>query len=82
MQGILAKIVLEKFNTAFDWDAKDLESLRKQIDRNFSEKEADFKRLLESIRICDPSVGSGHFLVSALNEMIGIYHHLGLLGFG
>ncbi|WP_300691969.1 MULTISPECIES: DUF7149 domain-containing protein [Helicobacter] len=78
----LQKIVLEKFNTAFDWDAKDLESLRKQIDRNFSEKEADFKRLLESIRICDPSVGSGHFLVSALNEMIGIYHHLGLLGFG
>ena len=78
----LQKIVLEKFNTAFNWDAKDLESLRKQIDRNFSEKEADFKRLLESIRICDPSVGSGHFLVSALNEMIGIYHHLGLLGFG
>ncbi len=78
----LQKIVLEKFNTAFDWDAKDLESLRKQIDRNFSEKEADFKRLLESIRICDPSVGSGHFLVSALNEMIAIYHKLGLLGFG
>ncbi|MDE5592017.1 MAG: class I SAM-dependent DNA methyltransferase, partial [Helicobacter sp.] len=77
----LSKIVIEKFNTAFGWDAKDLESLRKQIDRNF-DKEMEFKKILESIRICDPSVGSGHFLVSALNEMIGIYHQLGLLGFG
>ncbi|MCM1222710.1 MAG: Eco57I restriction-modification methylase domain-containing protein, partial [Lachnospiraceae bacterium] len=39
-------------------------------------------KLLESIKICDPSVGSGHFLVSALNEMIYIYYKLGLLGFG
>ena len=77
----LSKIVIEKFNTAFGWDAKDLESLRKQINRNF-DKEMEFKKILESIRICDPSVGSGHFLVSALNEMIVIYHKLGLLGFG
>lgn len=77
----LQKIVLDRFNTAFSWSAKDLESLRKQIDRNF-DKESKFKKLLESIRICDPSVGSGHFLVSALNEMIAIYHKLGLLGFG
>lgn len=34
--------------------------------------------MLNSIRICDPAVGSGHFLVSALNEMIAIYHALGL----
>ncbi|MGX2984285.1 type IIG restriction enzyme/methyltransferase [Helicobacter sp. 23-1048] len=34
---------------------------------------------LKSIKICDPSVGSGHFLVSALNEMIKIYYELGLL---
>ena len=32
-----------------------------------------------SIRICDPAVGSGHFLVSALNELIAIKHELGLL---
>ncbi|MGX2971597.1 type IIG restriction enzyme/methyltransferase [Helicobacter sp. T3_23-1059] len=34
---------------------------------------------LKSVKICDPSVGSGHFLVSALNEMIKIYYELGLL---
>ena len=34
---------------------------------------------LKSIKICDPAVGSGHFLVSALNAMIGIYDALGLI---
>lgn len=78
----LSKIVIDKFNAAFAWSAQSLEDLRKQIDRDFGRVESQAKRLLESIKICDPSVGSGHFLVSALNEMIVIYHRLGLLGFG
>lgn len=78
----LSKIVIDKFNAAFAWNAQSLEDLRKQIDRDFGRVESQAKRLLESIRICDPSVGSGHFLVSALNEMIAIYHKLGLLEFG
>lgn len=78
----LSKIVIDKFNAAFAWSAQSLEDLRKQIDRDFGRVESQAKRLLEGIKICDPSVGSGHFLVSALNEMIAIYHKLGLLGFG
>ncbi len=35
--------------------------------------------IIESIKICDPSVGSGHFLVSALNEMLCIKSELGIL---
>ena len=35
--------------------------------------------VLNSIRLCDPSVGSGHFLVSALNEMIAMKSELGIL---
>ena len=38
-----------------------------------------YKAILETIRICDPAVGSGHFLVSALNEIVYIYYKLGLL---
>ncbi|MCG4141059.1 Eco57I restriction-modification methylase domain-containing protein, partial [Campylobacter jejuni] len=36
------------------------------------------KELLNSIKICDPAVGSGHFLVSALNVMLSIYDELNL----
>jgi adenine-specific DNA-methyltransferase len=42
----------------------------------------DKKRLnsiFNSLKLCDPAVGSGHFLVSALNELIKIKHELGLL---
>ena len=34
---------------------------------------------INSLRICDPAVGSGHFLVSVLNEMIAIKSELGIL---
>ncbi|MGX2971548.1 type IIG restriction enzyme/methyltransferase [Helicobacter sp. T3_23-1059] len=40
---------------------------------------AKHNRTFLSIHICDPAVGSGHFLVSALNELIAIKHELGLL---
>lgn len=74
----LEKVVLSKFNDKFKWQCEDLKALRERIDRDFSTKAQEFKALLNSIRICDPAVGSGHFLVSALNEMIAIYHALGL----
>ena len=35
--------------------------------------------MINSIRICDPAVGSGHFLVSALNELIYLKYELGIL---
>lgn len=31
------------------------------------------------MHICDPAVGSGHFLVSSLNEIISIKAELGIL---
>ena len=74
----LEKVVLSKFNDKFKWQCEDLKALRERIDRDFSTKAQEFKAVLNSIRICDPAVGSGHFLVSALNEMIAIYHALGL----
>lgn len=74
----LEKVVLSKFNDKFKWQCENLKALRERIDRDFSTKAQEFKAVLNSIRICDPAVGSGHFLVSALNEMIAIYHTLGL----
>ncbi|WP_258864527.1 Eco57I restriction-modification methylase domain-containing protein [Helicobacter sp. MIT 01-3238] len=48
---------------------------------NDSTKEilSKYNKIFLSIRICDPAVGSGHFLVSALNELIAIKSELGLL---
>ncbi|MDW3558167.1 type IIG restriction enzyme/methyltransferase [Helicobacter pylori] len=76
----ITPIVLDKFNATYQWDCKDLEALRGKIDRNFSnEKAKEYLQLLLTLRICDPAVGSGHFLVSALNEMVLIAYELGLI---
>ncbi len=72
--------VLDKFNAIYEWDCKDLEALRGKIDRNFSDQKAkEYLQVLLALRICDPAVGSGHFLVSALNEMVRIAYELGLI---
>ncbi|MFP5954226.1 class I SAM-dependent DNA methyltransferase [Helicobacter pylori] len=76
----ITPIVLDKFNAIYQWDCKDLEALKGKIDRNFSNGKAkEYLQLLLTLRICDPAVGSGHFLVSALNEMVLIVYELGLI---
>ncbi|WQU27535.1 Eco57I restriction-modification methylase domain-containing protein [Helicobacter pylori] len=76
----ITPIVLDKFNAIYQWDCKDLEALKGKIDRNFSnEKAKEYLQLLLTLRVCDPAVGSGHFLVSALNEMVWIAYDLGLI---
>jgi hypothetical protein len=70
----IRKAVVQKFNETKGWDCKNLEEL---YDRIEDRKEAN--ELINSLKICDPAVGSGHFLVSALNEMIAIKNDLNIL---
>ncbi len=70
----IRKAVLQKFNETKNWNCKDLDGLYDKIeDRNEANK------IVNSIKICDPAVGSGHFLVSALNEIIAIKNDLKIL---
>ncbi|HEB7554673.1 TPA: Eco57I restriction-modification methylase domain-containing protein [Campylobacter coli] len=71
----ITKVVLDKFNAKFDLKAIDISELRRDLRKE--DKNAQ-KELLNSIKICDPAVGSGHFLVSALNVMLSIYDELNL----
>ncbi|WQW86496.1 class I SAM-dependent DNA methyltransferase [Helicobacter pylori] len=76
----ITPIVLDKFNATYQWDCENLKALREKIDRNFSnEKAKEYLNTLLTLRVCDPAVGSGHFLVSALNEMVLIAYKLGLI---
>jgi len=66
--------VIQKFNDVKNWNCKNFDDLYDKID---DKKEAN--DIVNSIKICDPAVGSGHFLVSALNEMIAVKADLGIL---
>ncbi|MGE4542447.1 MAG: TaqI-like C-terminal specificity domain-containing protein, partial [Bacteroidales bacterium] len=70
----IRKAVVQKFNETKNWNCHDLDELYDRID---DRREAN--EIVNSLKICDPAVGSGHFLVSALNEMIAIKHDLKIL---
>lgn len=70
----IRKAVIQKFNDAKKWNCKALDELYDKI-----EDRAEANSIVNSLKICDPAVGSGHFLVSALNEIIAVKSELKIL---
>ncbi|GAA9196994.1 hypothetical protein Taiwan878_08910 [Helicobacter pylori] len=73
--------VLDKFNQKYNIECEKLEELKNYLknDSYKEDKRKEYLQVLLTLRICDPAVGSGHFLVSALNEMVWIAYELGLI---
>ncbi|GAA7172835.1 hypothetical protein HpCK101_16490 [Helicobacter pylori] len=73
-------IVLDKFNQKYNIECEKLKELKNYLKNSYKEDERkEYLQVLLTLRICDPAVGSGHFLVSALNEMVRIAYELGLI---
>ncbi len=70
----LHRAVVQKFNEQKQWICKNLDDVYDNIE---DRKEAN--DIINNLKICDPAVGSGHFLVSALNEIIAIKSDLRIL---
>jgi len=76
----IRRSIVRKFREQTDFDGNDFGDLV-----NFTTgiyKKAELKKyneIVNSLKICDPAVGSGHFLVSSLNEIITIKAELGIL---
>ncbi|WP_423750202.1 Eco57I restriction-modification methylase domain-containing protein [Helicobacter pylori] len=76
----ITPIVLDKFNQTYKIECENLTELKNYLKNSYKEdKRKEYLQLLLTLRICDPAVGSGHFLVSALNEMVLIAYELGLI---
>lgn len=77
-------IILQKFNTAFGEEkapCSNIEDLKSLIsyDVHIKERRDFYNEIIDSLKICDPAVGSGHFLVSILNYIVALKSELGLL---
>lgn len=75
----IEKAVLQKFNEKHGWTCTALTGdggLKNEL-KDQKVKKTDSNALIDSLKICDPAVGSGHFLVSALNEILYIKSLLG-----
>lgn len=78
-QSIRAAVV-QKFKDKYSWNVETITDLKNYIKNRKATKEIlEDNDLINSLRICDPAVGSGHFLVSALNEIVSLKSELGLL---
>lgn len=77
----IERSVVDKFNAAFDdLNAKNIQEIRNYIGNVYSFNDAKkYNDIINSLRICDPAVGSGHFLVSVLNHIIYLKSYLGIL---
>jgi adenine-specific DNA-methyltransferase len=80
-RSAIEKLVLDAFRTEYSaWTLTDLDDLRNHvIDKRSKPDVLRFNAIIDRIKICDPAVGSGHFLVSCLNEMIALKSWLGIL---
>ncbi|GAA9400500.1 class I SAM-dependent DNA methyltransferase [Helicobacter pylori] len=75
-------IVLDKFNQKYkkyNIECENLKELKNYLKSYKEDKRKEYLQVFLALRICDPAVGSGHFLVSALNEMVWITYELGLI---
>lgn len=77
----ITPIVLDKFNQKYNKECENLEELGNFLknDSYKEDKRKEYLQVLLTLRVCDPAVGSGHFLVSVLNEMVYIACELGLI---
>lgn len=73
-QQSIRNAIVQKFNDTFEWNCSSIKDIyNKDLDI------VKANEIIDSIKVCDPAVGSGHFLVSALNEIILIKFELGIL---
>ena len=72
---VIQATVVRKFNEEMGWSCIDYESLKDKDIVDYNQANA----IVDSISVCDPAVGSGHFLVSVLNEIIRTKYDLGIL---
>ena len=70
----IERSVIEKFNSAKGWKCKTIAEIEDEI-----EDRAEANEIFNTIRVLDPAVGSGHFLVSALNRLLFVKWQLGIL---
>lgn len=76
----IRQAVVNKFKEKYNWKAETFDDLYNYISEDRSAKKLkEYNEQINSLTICDPAVGSGHFLVSALNELIAIKDELGIL---
>ncbi|MDR2919969.1 MAG: hypothetical protein LBV72_11475 [Tannerella sp.] len=74
-RSAITRTVLQRFNETIGVNCTSLTELSYKISDNIAEANETFNTL----RLCDPAMSSGYFLITLLNEFIAIKSQLGIL---
>ena len=73
---VVRRAIVQKFNAQKGWTCTSIEDVYGSLELK---DRAEANAIVNSLRVCDPAVGSGHFLVSVLNEILAIKSELRIL---
>jgi hypothetical protein len=77
-KAAIESAVVRRFNELNGWHSETLDQLSELIEE-YGEDRDEARQIVDSLRVCDPAVGSGHLLVSSLNERVALKSRLRLL---
>ncbi len=75
------RVVIDLFNEKYNWGLQTFDQLIDKIDFTDKSVRIEANKIIDSIKICDDGVGSGHYLVSALNTILSIKSKLKILNY-
>jgi adenine-specific DNA-methyltransferase len=79
-QKVVRKAIVNKFNEKYHLNFASFEEVKRFTSTHYKiEAIKAFNEAINEITVCDPAVGSGHFLVSVLNELIAAKSELQIL---
>ncbi|MCF6365629.1 MAG: Eco57I restriction-modification methylase domain-containing protein [Bacteroidales bacterium] len=68
---VVRNAIIRKFNEKFELNASNFDEIKQFTKSKYKTEDIEnFNQTVNEITVCDPAVGSGHFLVSVLNELI------------
>jgi adenine-specific DNA-methyltransferase len=76
-RNAIEKNILHRINSEMGWTCADFNEVKFNI--TSLPIAVKINNIINLTKVCDPAVGSGHFLVSALNRIIAVKAELGIL---
>ena len=78
----LETILISRVNAELGYNFENYDYLRSSFKESMpEEKKEKVKQIIKELRILDPAVGSGHFLVSAMNVLLKMWYDFFIDGF-
>ena len=74
VQDAINNYIFNAVNQEFGKNIAGLEELDNFYDETNKDNKNKIQKIIRNITVCDPAVGSGHFLVSALDYLVYLYY--------